>query len=163
MVEEQKNKFQQPGRVKLIKGSILQPHDAGLRMILNLANMAGKVDGAIYKIFDKKWPKIKQEVRGAYVTKTGAYKLGIIANNLAAQSDVWAISILCQDEEQKTNIEALEKCLGEVRKLAIYEHGSVHVSSILTDEIPELQDLITKQLVEHGVAVCYYEEEEVAS
>jgi hypothetical protein len=152
-----KNKFNQPGRIKMISGSILQPHDGGLRMILNIANMTGKVDDPIYKVFDKKWPKIKQEVRGSYVQKTGTYKLGTIGNNLAVQSDVWIMSILAKDAEQKTDVKALKQGLKELCKLAKYEHGSVHISSILLDSIPELKELSVQELVANGVAVCYYD------
>jgi hypothetical protein len=151
-------RFQQPGRVKTINGTILQPQNAGLRFVLNIANTAGKVDGPLYKILDKKWPKIKQEVRGSFATKTGSYKLGSIANNLAIQSDVWAISILCQDDKQVTDLEAVKKCLKEVCKLATDEKASVHISTVLTDEIPELEGLVTQELVTNGIAVLYYKE-----
>ena len=156
-----KNKFQQPGRIKMISSSILQPHDAGLRFILNIANMAGKVDDPIYKVFDKKWPKIKQEVRGSYVQKTGFYKLGTIGNNLAVQSDTWVISVLAKDAEQKVDVKALKQCLKEVCKLAKYEKASVHISSILMDAIPELKELSVQELVDNGVAVCYYDGDKV--
>jgi hypothetical protein len=158
MTDQPKNKFQQVGRVKVIKGSILFPHDAGLRIILNIANTAGKMESPLYAVFEKKWPKAKQEVRGSFATKTGAYKLGTIASNTALQSDVWCVSVLCQDDNLNTDVVALEKSLKEVCKLAKYERASLHISTLLTEAIPELQDLITTQLVEQGVAVCYYEE-----
>lgn len=157
-IEQPKNKFLQPGRVKVINGSILTPHDAGLRIILNVANMAGKMESPLYSVFEKKWPKVKQEVRGSFVTKTGTYKLGTIAANTAVQSDVWCVSLLCQDSVLQTDVVALDKCLKEVCKLAKTERASVHISSLLVNAIPDLQDLVTKQLVDQGVAVLYYEE-----
>lgn len=108
-VEQPKNKFLQPGRVKVIQGSITQPHDAGLRIILNIANTAGKMESPLYSIFEKKWPKVKQEVRGSYVTKTGKYQLGTIANSLFVQSDVCVTSLLIQDDDLNTDISALKR------------------------------------------------------
>ena len=154
---EEKNRFQPQGRVKLIKGSILAPENAGLRFVLNVNNMVGKPESPLYPLFEKKWKKVKEEAKGWYNTRTGAYKLGAV-NTTAVQSDTWVIHMLCQDEELKTNADALAKCLDEVCKSAKYERATVHVSTLLTDALPELQDLLTKHLVEKGVSVYYYEE-----
>ena len=72
------NRFQQAGRVKIVQGSILTPQDGGLRFVLNLNNMAGKAESPLYPIFEKKWPKVKQEAKGWFNTRTGAYKLGAV-------------------------------------------------------------------------------------
>lgn len=152
------SKFQAQGKSSLIKGSILTPHNAGLRFVLSITNLAGKSENnPLYPLFDKKWVKVKQEARGWYATKTGAYKLGAV-NTTAVQSDVWVIHLLAQNEEQQTDATALEKCLKEVCKMAKYERASVHVSTLLTDAVPELTDLLRTQLVEQGVSVYFYEE-----
>ena len=151
------NKFQPKGRVKVVNSSIVAPHNAGLRFVLNVANMAGKAESPLYSVFEKKWPKVKQEVKGWFNTRTGAYKLGAV-NTLAVQSDTWAVNMLCQDEKLKTDAEGLKKCLQEVCKMAKFEQATVHVSTLLTDAIPELQDLLTSELVDKGVSVSYYEE-----
>jgi hypothetical protein len=156
--ESTKNRFQPQGRVKIVKGSILTPEMGGLRFVLNVANMAGKAEGDIYALFDKKWPAVKREVKGAFNTRTGAYKLGSLACTTAVQSDVWVVSLLCQDDKQQTDVVALEKSLKEVCKSAKYEKASVHVSTLLTDATPEMSELITKELVENGVSVYFYEE-----
>ena len=149
--------FQQKGRTKTIKGSVLMPETAGLRFVLNVTNLGGKVNGSLHALFDKKWKQVKAETRGAYVNKTGAFKCGTISQ-IATQSDVWVINLLCQDENQKTDVPALEKCLKEVCKLAKYERGSVHISSLLTSMVPELQELAEKHLLANGVSVYFYEE-----
>src|SRR5258708_9165133 len=146
------NKFQQAGRVQVIKGSILNPHNAGLRFVLNIANMAGKTDDPIYTVFNKKWPKVKSEVRGWYATKTGAFRCGAV-NTLSVQSDIWIVSALCQKEDLSTDIVGLEKCLTEICKMAKYERASLAISTILTNAIPELNNLIEKHLVNQGVSV----------
>ena len=49
------NKFQSAGRVKMIKGSILNPENAGLRFVLSINNMSGKPDNhPLYSLFEKK-------------------------------------------------------------------------------------------------------------
>lgn len=155
--EPEKNKFQPQGRVKVIQGSILTPHEGGLRFILNLANLAGAAESPLYPLFEKKWPKVKQEAKGWYNTRTGAYKLGSLYT-VSVQSDVWVILMLVQNGELKTDLKGLQTCLKAVCKQAKEERASIHCSSLLTQAIPELSDLIQKELVENGVAVCYYDE-----
>jgi hypothetical protein len=156
--EKERNKlFQQPGRVKVIQGSILTPHDAGLRFVLNVNNLAGKAESPLYPLFEKKWARVKQEAKGWYNTRTSAYKLGAV-NSTATQSDTWVMHLLCQDEELQTDAKALQTCLKEICKMAKYERASVHVSTLLTDAVPELTDLLQKELVENGISVSYYEE-----
>ena len=155
---QQMSKFQQPGKTKVIKGSILAPENAGLRFVLSVNNLAGKPDNhPLYPLFEKKWRKVREEARGWYATKTGAYKLGAV-NTTAVQSDTWVIHLLCQDENLETQSEALEKCLKEVCKMAKYERATVHVSDLLTDAVPELTEHLKTQLVEQGVSVYFYQE-----
>jgi hypothetical protein len=152
------SKFLQPGRTKVIKGSILSPETAGLRFVLSVTNLKGNPDNnPLYPLFEKKWKKVREEARGWYVNKTGDYKLGAV-HTTATQSDTWVIHLLCQDDNQKTDASALEKCLKEVCKTAKYEHASVHVSTLLTDAVPELTELLKTQLLEQGVSVYFYSE-----
>jgi hypothetical protein len=104
-----KNKFQQPGRVKLVKGSITAPENAGLRFVLNIANMSGKTESPMYPLFEKKWPKAKQEAKGWFNTRDGKYKLGAV-NTTSVQSDTWIIHLLCQDDKLVTQPDALKAC-----------------------------------------------------
>lgn len=155
--QERAKAFQPAGKTKVIQGSILSPHNAGLRFVLNVANMAGKIEGPLYPLFEKKWPKVKSEVRGWWATKTGAYKLGA-THTLAVQSDTWVLSMLCEDENLTVDETALASCLKEVCKMAKYERSTIHVSTLLTNSIPELTNLLTTELVDQGVSVYFYEE-----
>jgi hypothetical protein len=150
-------KFQVQGKTKLIKGSILHPENAGLRLVLNINNLAGKPESPLYPVFEKKWKKVKEESRGWYATKTGAYKLGAI-NTTAVQSDTWVIHMLCQDEDLKTSIPGLTECLKKVAASAKYEKATVHVSTLLTAAVPELADLVKEHVLAQGVSVYFYEE-----
>ena len=155
---QKKNQFQPAGRVKVVKGSILTPEMAGLRFVLSINNLLGKPEGnPLLPIFEKKWPKVKQESRGWYATKTGAYKLGAL-NETAVQSDVWVMHMLCQKEDLSVDTAALKTCLKEICKKAKYERASVHVSTILTSSVPEMTNLLQSELVEQGVSVSFYEE-----
>jgi hypothetical protein len=66
--------------------------------------------------------------------------------------------MLCQDTELKTDLKGLQTCLKSVCKQAKSERASVHISTLLTNAIPELADLAQTELVEHGISVLYYEE-----
>lgn len=151
------NKFQVKGKTQLIKGSILSPHNAGLRFVLSINNILGKPENPLFPLFDKKWKKVREESRGWYATKTGAYKLGA-TNTTAVQSDTWVIHMLCQNEDLKTDTKALTDCLKKVCASAKYEKATVHCSTLLTDAIPELQNLLTQELVDNGVSVYFYQE-----
>lgn len=157
MTDTQKNKFLQPGRVKVVQGSILTPENAGLRFVLNVVNTAGKAEGPLYPLFDKKWGKVKEEAKGWYNTRDGKYKLGAV-NTTAVQSDTWVIHMLCQNDEFQTDVAGLTACLKKVCDMAKYERATVHVSTLLTTAVPEITDLLNTQLVERGVSVSFYEE-----
>lgn len=154
---EERNRFQPAGKTKVIKGSILAPENAGLRFVLSVTNMSGKVESPLYPVFEKKWKKVKEEAKGWYNTRTGTYKLGA-TNSTAVQSDTWVVHLLCQDEKLQTDVKALEECLNKVCTSAKYEKATVHVSTVLTNYIPELSDLLKKALLDKGVSVYFYEE-----
>ncbi len=150
-------KFQTLGKTKLVKGTILSPEPAGLRFVLSVNNMVGKAETKLHSVFDKKWKKVREETRGWYANKTGAYKLGAI-NTTAVQSDTWVIHMLCQDKDLNLDDKAVEECLKKVCDLAKYEKATVHISSLLKEMIPSLNDLLNKYLVEKGISVYTYEE-----
>lgn len=150
-------KFQVSGKTKLIKGSILNPENAGLRFVLSVNNLAGKPVNPLFPVFEKKWKKVKEESRGWYATKTGTYKLGAV-NTTAVQSDTWVIHMLCQDEDLNTDVAGLTECLKKVASSAKYEKATVHVSTLLTAAIPELASLVKEHLLDNGVSVYFYEE-----
>jgi len=150
-------RFQTPGRTKIIKGSILAPENAGLRFVLSVTNTLGKAESPLYPLFEKKWKKVREEARGWYATKTGTYKLGAV-NTTAVQSDTWVIHLLCQDDKLVTSESAIVDCLKKVCTMAKYERASVHVSTILTEAVPELTPLLKEHLLDNGVSVYFYEE-----
>lgn len=151
-------KFNTKGKIKVISGSVLNPEMAGLRFVLNAVNTAGKTDSKLEDLIDKKWKKVKAEVRGWFVNKTGAYKLGAV-NTTAVQSDVWVVNMLCKDDKAAMSADGLKTCLSEVAKMAKTEQASVHISNLLLQEMPDGQNLINKYFVDNGLLVCLYDED----
>lgn len=148
--------FKNLGKERVIKGSILNPQNGGLHLVLSFANTAGKPESPLYKEFETRWRSVKQDARGWYVNKTGAYKLGAV-NQTAVQSDTWVIHCLCQDDDLKVSDVALAECLKKVVKLAKEEKASVHVGEALLTAHPKLKDALKEQVLEQGVSVYYYE------
>ncbi len=149
--------FKAQGSFKEIKGSILSPHNSGLRFVLNVVSTKGKAEGPLFDIFNKKWSKVREDVKGWYNTRTGAYKIGATLST-PVQSDVWVVSCLCQDDNGETDLKGLEECLKQVSKSATYERATLHVSQLLIDSIPEITDLLSKQMIANGVSVYMYTE-----
>lgn len=150
------NKFVTPGKTKVVEGSILTPQYAGLRLILNFSNLAGKTDSPMFNIFDKKWRKIKEENKGWYAIRNN-FKLGELLTT-AVQSDTWVVNCLCQDEQGKISESALNTCIKKIHAMALNEKASIHVSNLLLEECPELSSLLNEKLVTEGINVSYYQE-----
>jgi hypothetical protein len=150
-------RFQKQGKLKVVHGTVLNPEANALRFVLSVNNMAGKADGPLFALFDKKWVAVRKHAKGWYANKTGAYKIGAI-EELPVQSDVWVIPMLCANENGEVDVEGLKVCLSAVAKKALWEKASCHISSLLIDMIPELPELIQSHLIEAGVSVCVYEE-----
>ena len=150
------SKFVSKGKVKVVKGSILTPEYAGLRLILNFVNKNGKPEGPLYDIFDKKWKKIKEETKGWYASRVN-FKLGEVST-IAVQSDTWVINCLCQNEENTVQEEALDNCIKKIFTVAKNEKASVHVPNFLMQEFPKLMEKLNTQLVDNGINVSIYEE-----
>ncbi len=153
------NKFQTPGKSKLINGTILLPEASGLRLILSFNNMVGDVKGNdLLPIFDKKWKRVKEDFKMSYINKNGSYKLGTVVASTTVQSDVWVQHLLVQDENLNVDLSALNKTLKQIQLTAKTEKASVHVSTILTTKVPELTKLLKEYLLDEGINVYFYEE-----
>lgn len=156
MSENKENKFAIKGKVKNIKGTIIAPETGNLKFVLNVLAMTDKPDSPLFDLFDKKWKKVKEEAKGWYARREN-FKLGATMTT-AVQSDVWVLSLLCKDKDNALDAAGLEKALGTVAGMAVYEKAGVHVSGLLTKEVPEIVEMIDKVLIPKGVNVYYYEE-----
>lgn len=147
-------KFQNKGKFKIVKGSILTPEYAGLRLILNTINSKGLVNSELLPIFDKKWKKIKEESKGWYASRNN-FKGGENLN-IAVQSDTWVINCLCQDDDYVINVKDLESSLKKVASLAKAEKASVHVPDLLINSCPQLSDMLQDLFINDGINVSVY-------
>lgn len=151
------SKFAVKGKVKTIKGSILNPEIGGLRFILNPVATNGEAKSELELQLDTRWKKVRAETKSWFVNKTGAYKLGAL-NTIAVQSDIWIINMLCKDNDFNYSEQGVATCLKELAKMAKSEKASVHVSSKLIKDMPKLPTLLEDFVINSGVSVYYYNE-----
>lgn len=150
------NKFSTQGKTKVVKGTILTPEMAGLRMILTAAPESGKPEDELYQLLDKKWKNAKAEFKGWYQHHVN-FKLGNI-HETAVQSDTWIVHLLFVKKDGTVDAKALDTCLKKLAEKAKFERASVHVAKVLTETYPTLEALLQTALIEKGITVYYYEE-----
>lgn len=152
------SRFSPVGKYKESDLSVLTPIGGGLKFVLSVANMKGDTSGDFYSLYAKRWPSAKEKARHWYVTKDGKYKLGAVETT-AAQSDVWVVHLLVEDELGEVNEKHLRVALGEVVKMALFEKASVHVSNLLLYLVPGFQPLLKECLLDKGVSVVVYKKD----
>lgn len=150
------NKFVTHGKTKVVVGSIITPELGSLRLVLAPCGLTGKPDTELHVVLDKKWKQAKAELKGWYSDQFD-YKLGNVRTT-AVQSDTWLVHALILDKEGKVDLKALQTCVKKTAALAKAEKASVHVSTLTTTAIPELGDLLAKEMIEKGTSVFFYQE-----
>lgn len=150
------NKFITPGKMKQVNATIIAPENAGLRFVLNACGVSGKFESKLGTLLNKRWSKVREDYKGWHATQHN-FKLGLL-NTTAVSSDTWVVNMLVEDKDGNLDQAALQLAVKKVADLAKYEHASVHVSNILTTEVPELQPLLAKNLAEEGINVYFYTE-----
>lgn len=153
---ETKSKFTAQGRTKLVSGSILRPELAGLRLIVVPCSASGKPDTQLHKLLDRKWQTVVRDLKGWFAHHID-FKLGSISTS-AVQSDTWICHALCFDKDGKLDEAAVVSCVKKIAALALAEKASVHMSVLVLDAIPSMQDLVAPHLLEKGVHTYFYEE-----
>jgi hypothetical protein len=147
------NKFLKAGKVKELTASVLNPENAGLRIILNLCGIEGKFESKLEKLLSKRWSKVREDYRYWYVNRQD-FKLGSI-NESPVASDIWVKNILVRDKDGKVDVKSLESGIKKLAANVKYENASLHISTMLTDEVPELKDMLMKYVVANGTH-CYF-------
>jgi hypothetical protein len=149
-------RFIAQGKTKVVNASILSPENAGLRFIINVVGQDGKFTSPLSLILAKRWSKVKEDNSYWFATQMN-FKLGAL-NETATASDTWVISMLVQDKNGKVDSKALQTAVKKLGEKARYEKASVHVSTLLTSTIPELEGLLVTNLIEQGTSVYFYNE-----
>lgn len=152
--QEHIQKFTQPGRIRQASSPITNPENAGLRLIFTVCSDNGKYDSPLFNILSKRWAKVKENYRAAYVNRE-KFKLGATVNTATA-SDIWVLQAVVFDSEGKLSESHLDQAIKELTALAKYEKASVHVSEQDLTDVPGLKDKLEKILVPDGVSLYLY-------
>lgn len=149
-------KFIQPAKVKHVKGSVIAPENAGLRIILNLCSQSGKYNSTLFSALTKRWMRVREDYKNWFAGQVN-FKLGNISTTAIA-SDTWVVHSLCFDKEEALNAEALKACVKKIVTLAKSEKASLHVSEFLFRDVPELKTLLEQEVPTQGVLLYEYSE-----
>ena len=143
------------GKIRRNDLSILTPVGSELKIIFNPCNIEGKFDTDLHKLLSKRWTKPKDEYKMWFVTRQN-FKLNesIMAS---VQSDVWVYNTLLFKEDKFQG--DLNKVLKDLATKAKYDKGSVHISDLVFDQLPELnEEMLKKHLLDEGVNVFLYKD-----
>jgi hypothetical protein len=147
------NQFTKTGSVKKITGSILLPQMSGLNIIVSLSDINGELVDPQLSVFDKKWAKIRAEIKSWYALRDISYRLGNVKMT-PVQSNVWICHTLCFNKTIDET--ALDKCAKEIAKQAAFESASVHVDSSVVALVPNIVSVLEKHCIPSGVSICVY-------
>lgn len=150
------SRFVAKGRSKVVVGSVLNPENAGLRVIVNFVGLDGTFNAPLDKALTTKWLNVRK-ANYEWYSNQFMFKAGNI-NTTAVASDVFVCNVLARGKDGKIDPKALALGIKKLADYAKYEKASVHVSSVLTNEIPELEGMLTASLVDTGTNVYYYQE-----
>lgn len=148
-------KFTPKGQIKVVADrSIANPNTSSLSLILVAISESGVADSPTYQTLGKKWSKAQSDARQWFQEQV-SFRLGNIKIT-AVQSDCWLLHCLCIKKDGSMDEKALDGCMKKVLAEAQSNKGTVHVSSLLTDQVP-LFGVKLDDLVKQGVSVFYYQ------
>lgn len=150
------NKFVQPGKHKVVSGSVVNPVNSGLKLCVNFCSQTGNFEEKLDKEFTKKWSRVRQDYKMAYATAQNNFKLGCLVDSAVA-SDVWVVNLVVKNKEEKLDVVGLEVAFKNLSKMAKSEQASVHMAVETMGADPKVADLAKKYLLEEGVNLYVYE------
>jgi hypothetical protein len=150
------NKFTPQGKVKVVQSSVLNPENAGLRLIVNLCSKDGKFENKLDKLLTSKWNRVREEYKGWYASQHN-FKTGELMH-MAVSSEIWVVSLLVREADGKIDDKTAAKAVSKLAALAKYENASVHCSNILVEEYPQLKDLLVSSVAQNGTHTYFYDE-----
>src|SRR5271165_2421109 len=148
------NKFVQPGHVKIVKSSVLNPINSGLKLVVNLCSQTGKFEQELDKSLTKKWARVREDYKMTYATQTNC-KLGSLVES-SVSSDTWVMNMIVRNKQDELDDAGLTLAVKNLAKLAKYEKASVHVSAKLFTDVPKFKELVDTLVVAEGVHLYIY-------
>lgn len=149
------SQFTQSGKERIVQASALQPVNSGLKFLVNVCSQNGQYDQPFDKELSKKWSKVREDYRMAYVSNTN-FKLGCLIDSAVA-SDCWVINMVVKDKEGKLDDKALVLAVKNIAKMAKAETASLHFASEVLVEFPKLKELLLSEAVANGTNLYVYE------
>jgi len=146
-------KFINPGKLRNSEYSILTPIGSELKIILNTCAMEGKWEGSLQKVLSKKWNKPKENYKLWFANRQN-FKPNC-SDMVSVQSDIWVFNVLTHKEGQL--VADLKKVFKDLVAQAKYDKGSIHISSLSLQEVPEITPELLKECVlDEGVNIFMY-------
>jgi hypothetical protein len=142
-------------KLKEVNGTITTPYTSGLAAVLNLASIDGQVDSDLEQILMKRWSGFKNSLRQVFVERVRC-KYGNIHQSVCT-SDVWVFSLYCLNESKELADPDLKKTFKKLKEELFDQQASLHVSKLLLDKYPELNEHISDVLTS-GINVFVYNE-----
>jgi hypothetical protein len=150
------NKFVTQGKTRLVNSTIISPEMGNLRLIFTPCGKQGKPDTALHAVLNKKWRTVAAELKGWHA-QNFTFKMGNV-HSTAVQSDTWVLHALCYNEKGVLDEKALESCVKAAAALAKSDGGSLHVSTLSVEQMPQLADYLSKYVIDRGLACYFYQE-----
>lgn len=155
------------GKLRYKVGDATVPVSAGHRMIIHICNDIGAFGAGFTYALSKRWKKPEEEYRKWYRSQLN-FALGQV-QEVRVQSDLTVINMIAQhgigpdkDGLPPFRLEALEKCLDQVGKIAKDNASSVHLPRIGVGlggckDWSLIEALLKKCLVDKGIDVVVYD------
>lgn len=149
------NQFTPKGKIQNAPSNyiITNPLGSGLRVIVNFVSQLVKFDDVLDLTLGRVWRKVKEDYF-LWGYDLRSFKLGNIKDTLV-NSDIIVVNLLVKDKNNIIDAVALESALVKLQKFVKLEKASIHISNLLTKDVPALQDLVERHCVNNGIN-CYF-------
>ena len=147
------SQFMQKGRIKESKEKFTNAEPDGLRIVLLPCSMDGKWEFDSQKAYSKIFNKLSLDFKRWSANKAN-WKPGKFSYTLA-QSDLWVMTMLCFDENNKYIEGSLTKELKPLIDLCQFEKASIHLFE--NDlSLCEDKEKFVNELTKYGIRVYKY-------
>lgn len=129
-------RFNPAGQVKTVNASITSTQTGSLALVLVPLEEDCKMSSDVYKLLSKKYVAATQQTKAWYHSAIN-WKIGR-TQDIFLGSDVRLVNMLCIKKDGVCDDKALAACFKSVFELAKNERGSLHVSSAVISQLPQI-------------------------